>query len=94
MEFFLNLLLNKSVAWSYESEWRMLVHETYSEHEGGCNYWRFNDTQLKTIDYGPRMKAPDQRLLFDLVASHHQNVEVRRAIIDEQTYNIKYEPCH
>ena len=96
--FFRKALITKSLEWSYESEWRLMVDRTRAVvkfvNNKEMSFWKFHPLLLKSIDLGPGVDKEDENKLLSFIKLNYPHVKVNRVILDEMQYQHKYEPIY
>lgn len=97
-DFFRKALITKSLEWSYESEWRLMVDRPRAVVRYGNNkemlFWKFHPFLLKSIDLGPGVYKEDENELLSFIQINYPHVKVNRVILDEIQYQHKYESIY
>lgn len=90
-------MVTKSTAWSYESEWRLLVDAPiapvrYIDNKP-ISFWRFHPQLLRSIDMGPAMSERDRDALVAFVtqaSSCYRHVDINQVVLSESSYTFEY----
>lgn len=77
------LFLRKAGCWSYDEEWRFL------EYRAGSGLRPFPRDALRSIILGARITDEDAQFVQALVQERGVPIEVRRAVLDEGTFELK-----
>ncbi len=85
-----SIVINKSKAWQYENEWRLMAIEGKSEEIGALRFWRFDRRILKSVDIGPRVSASDKKEILDVISGLYPRVEVRDVVPDSRLFKTNY----
>jgi hypothetical protein len=88
----LRLLMTKSEQWSYESEWRMVLHVEAEEKIPPATEFQYDPQVLTGIIFGLRM-PDDHKRLIRLVTANHKHLRFYQATRDDASYAIKIEPA-
>lgn len=84
--------LMKSIEWSYEREYRMMIDDRHSEvvmDKNGkeIHFWRFKPEYLRLVDLGFGIGKEEEKQILELVSSNYPQVKVRRIQMCSQGYS-------
>ena len=98
IDFFRKTLITKSLEWSYESEWRLMVDRPRAIRKVINNkemlFWKFHPLLLKSIDLGPEISMEEENNVINFIKSNYPHVKVNRVVLDEIRYQHNYEPIY
>ena len=96
--FFKAVWQTKSLAWSYENEWRMLVpvdsKKHWISHSCGLDFLSIPLPAITRIDFGPKGQIEDtiRRAEHLMRSDETKHIEIRVATFTEQNFTYDYLP--
>lgn len=94
-------LLTKSIDWSYEREYRMMIDDKHSEEgpdkdEMGrpFRFWRYKPEYLQTVDLGFGIDDNEKELILSIIKEKYPCVKVRRLCMSERGYSFNLVPLN
>lgn len=74
----LSIYYSKSLDWSYEKEWRVIVKRPHDQKK--YSDFKFYPEELESITIGPRMDASRKANILNLINSRYSNCEIYQIV--------------
>ncbi|WP_281761322.1 DUF2971 domain-containing protein [Pseudodesulfovibrio nedwellii] len=81
-------ITSKSMDWSYEKEWRVVVHMS---DDDSYVYYGFQPAELKEIYFGCRVSEESKNRILQLVKSRYNHVDLFQCVKNDTCYKLDFE---